>query len=65
MRLNATGGSKNRQAKLTEDDVRYIRKNYHREAHSTSNGRELAAKFGVSNVTILQVVNFHRWKDVV
>lgn len=56
-------GEKNYQAKLTESDIFFIRKN------SIKNGglhtyRELAKKFNVSNANISNIVNKKIWKHV-
>ncbi len=56
-------GSKNSQAKLTDDDVRYIRKHYKRK--STEFGTvALGKKFGVTNVVIGKIVRGETYKDV-
>ncbi len=56
-------GEKNPTAKLTEDDVRFIRQNY--KAGDPEFGNiALAKKFGVSDVTITNIVTFKSWKHV-
>lgn len=59
-------GQNNARAKLTEDNVRFIRKNYRRVGgpHSNGNGKELGKKFGVSTVVINWVVRKKSWKHV-
>ena len=46
-------------SKLTEDMVRQIRKE-----HATSTNRKLAAKFGVVNSTIFQIVHRNLWSHI-
>jgi hypothetical protein len=47
-------------SKLTEDQVRQIRRIY----PSVKSSRQVARMFGVTKTTILRVVNRHRWKHV-
>lgn len=57
-------GCDNQHLKLMEDDVRYIRAHYiprHREFGANA----LARKFNVSQSTILNVVHYITYKDVV
>ena len=59
--LNLKYGAENPIAKLTVDDVEYIRKNY--KSHDKNfSGRALARKFGVSNDTIYKVVKYQKYK---
>lgn len=59
----AKRGCSNRHAKLTAEDVRYIRRVYKRQ--STEFGTvALAKKFGVTNVVIGKVVRGETYKDV-
>tara|TARA_B100000749_G_scaffold280853_1_gene279308 strand:- start:8004 stop:8243 length:240 start_codon:yes stop_codon:yes gene_type:complete len=60
----ATAGEDSRVAKLTEENVRYIRANYYRESYAKSNTRELADKFNVTTSTILQIVKYRTWQNV-
>lgn len=53
-------GSRSRNAKFTEDDVKEIRRAY--QAGTTQ--PELAAKFGVSDVTISKIVLAATWRHV-
>ena len=56
-------GEKNPTAKLTEEDVRFIRQNY--KAGDLEFGKiALAEKFKVSDVTITNIVTFKSWKHV-
>ena len=56
-------GEKNPTAKLTEDDVRWIRKHY--KATDPVFGNEaLSKRFKVSEVTITNIVTFRSWKHV-
>ena len=54
-------GEKNGRAKLTEDDVREIRRLH---AEGGSSQRFLAAKFGVSQPAIRKILKGETWKDV-
>ena len=56
-------GEKNPAAKLTENDVRFIRQNY--KAGDPKFGNvALAERFKVSDVTITNIVTFKSWKNV-
>jgi hypothetical protein len=56
-------GASNSNAKLTEDEVRYVRQNYKRQ--STEYGTvALAKRFGVSNVVIGHIVRGKTYKNV-
>ncbi len=50
-------GSRNRFAKLTEDQVRQIRA-------STETGEALAAIFGVSSGTISKIRRYEKWRHI-
>ena len=50
-------GSKNLSAKLTEDDVRYIRT----VAKKTKTVKELAEQFNVSTTNIYNIINNKKW----
>ena len=50
-------------AKLTEDQVREIRRRYQRDS-AISGSTALAREFGTSHQTILRVVKNHCWKHV-
>lgn len=54
-------GQDNPGAKLTENDVRFIRKNHNHCEFST---RKLAAMFGVCQTKIRQVLSGQAWKGV-
>lgn len=56
-------GSKNSQAKLTDDDVRYIRSNYKRCSQEFGTVA-LGKRFGVTNAAIGKVVRGLTYKDV-
>ena len=56
-------GEKNSTAKLTEEDVRFIRQNY--KAGDLEFGQGvLAKKYGVSTTTIRNIVTFKSWEHV-
>lgn len=59
----AIKGSKNSQAKLTDDDVRYIKKHYKRGVRGCSTVA-LGEQFGVSNRVIGLIVRGLSYKDV-
>lgn len=59
-----TPGEKNSQAKLTDEAVRIIRREYTRVHRTKSNSRELAARFGVSIDTIQNVIRGKQWTHV-
>lgn len=58
-----TSGEKINTAKLTEQQVRFIREN-HKSNDKKFGARALARKLGVSHHTILGVVKKRYWKDV-
>ena len=53
-------GENNHCAKLTEDDVRYIRKNYIKGSKQFGT-RAMARRFAVSHPTILSVIKYETW----
>lgn len=57
-------GSKHGSAKVTEDDVRYIRSHYKRESYCKSNVRELAAKFGISRTQVHDIIAKRVWRHL-
>ena len=57
-------GTENPQSKLTEEDIRYIRK-YYKRRDSEFGIYAMARKFGVSHSTIEEIIKFTRYKDVV
>jgi hypothetical protein len=57
-------GSNNGRAKLTDDDVREIRRLYKRTSYRRSNTNELASKFGVCSNLILHIISRKRWPHV-
>ncbi len=62
-RANKPKGESNGRAKLTEDDVRYIRQNY--KFRSPTYGRKaLAERFGVDVVTIRAILIRKLWSHV-
>ena len=56
-------GEKNPCAKLTEDDVRFIRR-YYKSGDLRFGNIALAERFKVSDVTITNIVTFKSWKNV-
>jgi hypothetical protein len=54
-------GSKNGNAKLTEDDIAYIRKNY---IPRNNSHRKLAKKFGVDHALIGRIIRKESWSHV-
>ena len=56
-------GEKNPCAKLTEDDVRFIRR-YYKSGDPQFGNIALAERFKVSDVTITNIVTFKSWKNV-
>lgn len=57
-------GEDNFKAKLTAKQVAYIRQTYKRLSNNVSNAADLAAKFGVTKKTILNVATKRFWKHV-
>ena len=57
-------GARNYKAKLTNDDVRYIRTNYI-PRHPEFGARALARKFNIAKSTILRIINREVYKDVI
>lgn len=55
-------GTRNGSAKLSDDDVLYIRKNF--VPRTNGNAKELAKLFGVNSVTIRSIVNKFSWKHI-
>lgn len=62
-RANKPKGEKNGRAKLTEEDVRYIRQNY-RSKSSIYGRKALAEKFGVDVVTIRAILIRKLWSHI-
>jgi len=60
-RGNQPRGEKHRSAKLTEEKVKRIRKEYSRK---NTTMRKLAEKYEVSNQAISRVIHFQDWKHV-
>ena len=56
-------GENHTLSKLTEDDVRFIRKHYNPDT-TDFNQKTLAEKFGVEKCTISQIVHRKTWKHV-
>lgn len=54
-------GEKNPKAKLSNDDVEFIRTNYVRYKNFGMNSIALSKKYGVSPSTILRVVEYKNW----
>jgi hypothetical protein len=57
-------GEKNSRAKLTEEQVREIRRRYERGWRTAQSGGVLAREFGVSPSTISQIVRGKHWKHI-
>lgn len=55
--MPALKGEKNASAKLTEDDVRAIRRD-------PRNWREVASDYGISPVQVWRIKNWLRWAHV-
>ena len=62
--LRDSKGELNTQAKLTEDQVRHIRKIY-KKHDKFNNSYKLAEKYNVSPKCIMSIVNYKTWKHVV
>ncbi|MBR1497753.1 MAG: HNH endonuclease [Oscillospiraceae bacterium] len=56
-------GDESKSAKLTKEQVNYIRK-VHVKGDSTFGAKPLAKRFGVSDVTIRNIVNGKKWTRV-
>ncbi|WP_171820717.1 HNH endonuclease [Pseudomonas protegens] len=56
-------GQSNPRAKLTSDQVRWIRSNHSSKYGSPFGSARLATKFGVSRNTILHIVSGQTWRD--
>ncbi len=59
-----TGGVKNSNSKLTEDQVREIRQKYVKHSKQSPSSITLGKEYGVSYRTILMIVNGERYADV-
>lgn len=57
-------GERSKHAKLTEQAVREIRRDYRRTGYRESNAKELAARYGVRTNTITQAATGQRWSHV-
>ena len=57
-------GARNYKAKLTNDDVRYIR-SHHIPRHPKFSARALARKFDIAKSTVLRIINREVYADVV
>lgn len=63
-------GSDHGSSKLTEDDVRWIRAEYARTAHLSPqhpdrmSQRKLGARFGVTGITIHNIIHHNIWKHI-
>ena len=63
-RANKPKGESNGRAKLTDDDIRFIRKNY-RARHRIYGQKAMARKLGVSTNTIYEIVTGEKWSHVI
>lgn len=57
-------GERNGQAKLTEENVRFIRSAYRRTSYHESNANELTKLFGITRGNLLLIVKGKAWKHV-
>jgi len=57
-------GERNGRHKLTEDDVREIRKRFRQYAYRRSNAKQLAREFGVCKNAIYQIIRKAAWGHV-
>ena len=57
-------GERNGMARLTEDDVREIRRRYRRVSYHESNAVELMREFGLTRSGLLDVVKRRKWAHV-
>ena len=57
-------GIRNAMAKLTDEQVLYIRKNYKRTSYHDSNALELSRQFNISRTIVLQIAKNKRWKHL-
>ena len=57
-------GERNHHAKLTEDDVRAIRRDYRRTSPRRTNASELAERYGVASSRISAIINGHQWSHI-
>lgn len=58
--INPRRGTENNNAKITDEDVRYIR----REAEAGRTGADLARQFGISTRAARAVINYETWIHV-
>lgn len=63
-RANKEKGEDRYNAILSDDDVRFIRKNYAFRGIGGMTGKELAKKFKIGRTMISAIVNRRRWKHV-
>lgn len=65
-RLQSTAGTSNGHAKLTDDDVREIRRRYVRGVNQLDTGNSLALshEYGIDRSTLLDIVRRKSWKHV-
>jgi hypothetical protein len=57
-------GEQHHDARLTEDDVRYIRSLYDGVAFKSGQATELAKRFGISRMSVYNVAKRKTWKHV-
>ncbi len=57
-------GERNRWAKLTDKQVREIKRDFRRRSHKYTNSKELAARYGVRTGQILAIVRGDAWRHV-
>lgn len=57
-------GQKHFYAKLTDDDVREIRRRYKKTGYNKTNSTELAKEFGTKRSNIRSIVNRTSWKNI-
>lgn len=63
-KLRHAHGVRSRHAKLTEDQVRYIRANYRKTGPSSGNGSKIARELGVTPGMVHKIGRGESWKHV-
>jgi hypothetical protein len=63
-RSNRECGEDRYNARLTEDNIREIRRRYKRRSTGPDNGASLAQEFGIVKSMIDSIVKYRRWKHV-
>lgn len=60
----ACKGEDHGRAKLTEADIRSIRKRYRKRSYHSSNAKQLAMEYGVSQMHITRIVKKKKWTHI-